>query len=88
MIEDFSQRTGIAVKDILGGSRRADTVTVRQLYWKFLHDNAGFSKSEISNLCDAHHATVIHGIRVARERLEVGDKMACAVWELVKDIEI
>ena len=88
MIEDFSIRTGIAIDDILGSSRRAEIVAVRQLYWKFLHDNAGFSKSQIANLCDVSHVTVIHGIRAARERLEVGDKMACRLWNLVKDVEV
>jgi chromosomal replication initiation ATPase DnaA len=87
MILDFSHRTGVAVEDILGSSRRAHIVAVRQLYWKFLRDEAKFSFSEIANLCDVNHSSVIHGVRMAREKIEVGDKLILQLWELVKDVE-
>jgi chromosomal replication initiation ATPase DnaA len=88
MIIEFSQRTGISTENILGRSRRVEIVAARQLYWLLLFDKAGFSPSEIANLNDVNHASVIHGVRMAREKLEVGDRLICDLWELVKDIEV
>lgn len=85
MILDFAARTGYTVEDILGESRKQELVAARQLYWKLLRHH-GFSIEEIARLSDFNHATVLHGVRVATERLEVGDKIACEAWEKVKDV--
>ncbi len=86
MITDFARLSGFSTGEILGDSRRAELVAARHLYWLFLHRRAGFSVQEISDLCGRTRATIIHGLRTARERIEIGDKKTIEVWEKVKDI--
>lgn len=87
MILEFSERTGFSVDEILGTSRRQEVVAARQLYWKLLREAGGFSYSEIAALSDRSHATVLHGVRVATERIEVRDKLVLPMWEKVKDLQ-
>ena len=86
MILEFAEKTGFPVDDILSYSRKMELVAARQLYWKLLREN-GFSLEQIANLSGYSHANVLQGIRVANERLEVKDKIACAMWKKVKDVK-
>lgn len=85
MISEFSRMIGFSVDEILGESRKQEIVAARQLYWKVLRD-AGFTFEEIASLCGMSHATVIHGVRVATERIEIADSITMGVWNKVREI--
>ncbi len=87
MILEFSERTGFSVDEILGTSRKKELAAVRQLYWKLLREAGEFSYSEIAALSDRSHATVLHGVRVPTERIEVRDELVLPMWEKVKDLQ-
>lgn len=86
MILEFSERTGLSVDEILGASRKKEVVAARQLYWKLLREAGEFSYSEIGSLSGREHGTIIHGVRVATERIEVRDELVLPMWEKVKDL--
>ena len=84
----FSRRTGVSAEAILGTARRAEIVAARQLFWLILRDKVGASWTRIADFCDVTHPSVLSGVKNAREKLEVCDKLVCDMWELVEDMEV
>jgi chromosomal replication initiation ATPase DnaA len=72
LLEEYAKRTGIAVEDILGRSRRAEVVAARQVWWWYLR-SYGRGYSEIGRQFDRDHATVLQGVKHVVELIEVGD---------------
>ena len=85
---DFSNRTGIAVEDILGSNREMEVVAARHLLWHLLRDKTGATYSRIGRHFGRKHPAVIHGVKSVRSKLEIDDKIMGALWELVEDMEV
>ena len=88
IVSDFSNRTGIAVEDILGSSRKMEVVAARHLLWHLLSDKTGASYTRIGKHFGRKHPAVIHGVKSVRSKLEIDDKIVGALWELVEDMEV
>lgn len=88
VLKDFSRRTGVSAESILGSSRREDIVAARHLLWHLLRDYGGATFAGIAEHFDATHPAILHGVKSVREKLEVGDKLVCEMWELVEDMEV
>ena len=55
-------------------SRRRDLVAKRQYLYYTLRRN-GIILRVIANMFDVHHASIIHGIKVYKEKISIDDKM-------------
>lgn len=88
MITEFSKRTNIPIKDILGRCRKPQIADVRHLYWKLLHEQKKYGWSKIARLNDVSHSSVIHGVNKVNTLLEIKDNRLTKLWDEVKDIEI
>lgn len=87
-LHHFSRCTGVPAGDILGSSRRAEIVAARHLYWLILRDKMGITYIGIADFCGVNHNTVVHGVNAVRDKLDIGDKLVCDLWELVEDIDV
>ena len=52
--------------EILGTSRKRESVTARQICFYILREN-GFTYKTIGKLMNRHHATIIHGFETVRD---------------------
>lgn len=86
MITEFSARVGIPVSEILGRGRVQPVNDARHLYWKLLRDRRGFSYTQLAKLNERTPASILHGVKTANDKLSVGDKVVCEMWDKVKDI--
>ncbi len=87
MIIEFSKIVGVPVEDILGRSRERRVVDARHLYWKMLRTKSGLSFPRIGMLNDRTACTIMHGVEKTENLIAIGDKWACGMWNLVKNIK-
>jgi chromosomal replication initiation ATPase DnaA len=87
MITEFSQTLRVPVAYIVGPSREKLISTARQLYWKVLRDNKGYTLQEIAEMTNRKsHATVISGLKRINNLIDVKDKPAIEMWRKVKHL--
>lgn len=67
LARSLSKETGIPVDDILGRSKDAVVLEVRHRLWSMLIDK-GLSSVAVGKVVERNHATILHGVRLHRER--------------------
>ncbi len=87
MIDEVSKKTGIPVEIIRGRGRDLKVSCVRQLYWKLLRERKRYTFSKIAELNDRNASSVKLGVRRVNNLLEIGDEIACGLWNKLKTIK-
>lgn len=72
--KDVANLTGVPLRTMKGASRKFQIVLARHLYFyaaKYNRKGYNFSLSEIGDVLNNDHATVIHGIKRIENELEI-----------------
>jgi hypothetical protein len=81
-LSEYSQMVGIP-EEVLIGKKKSGTLPVaREVHWLHLL-NAGYNYNQIARLYDRSHASIIDGIKTAKNLIETKDASIIPFLEIV-----
>lgn len=81
ILGSMSQASGMSVEQLLEDTRRKDIVSCRDLMFLYLYSTEGLSTPQIGKIFNRDHATVLHGIKMAKVFLTTPSyKQESEIW--------
>jgi len=71
-LEEYANRVGIPLTEIMSKRRLRKTTAARYVYWLYLRDN-GYKLIEIAKMFNMNPVTVFSGIETIRDLISVND---------------
>lgn len=73
-VSEYSRIMGI---DLTARVRESRVVWARFAVWFYIIEDCGAKLSDVANHFGWNHSTIIHGINEIKDKLKIGDSLAC-----------